>query len=785
MSISIYSRPYDGLGSLPKLTPVYNGLGFAVTSNMNKVPNFKYIAEVFINGGKIGQLSHNPDISNNNIGIFDVGRIIENYISYNLNWNIKTTTDAPNSAVGYHVEFGEEYSRIMNIKTITDYGGRMRIITTTPHNLYPGDRILIQGNPVLGTNGYKTVKTRQTLDTIVLEEAYVSSTVGSSYYLSGEKANMFQSYIGGNGQSYVRMRMRGVTTFSTGNIININIDPTPASMPNDDKNAWIYGYQNMDWSVVKVVQSTGFSYVDTNIPFQKPISNLYSASVVSRSNYVLRNLFSTKNDIAMTFNGVEQYDTWMDWTPYPYIMTRGANTNATSELGKYLTKRPRKAIKVCYSDYFVLSQFGKNNWASTGVPKTTRYIIETWSTPPAAKSITAIGSGTQMTIRIAGDVRTDWTPGSYIRVNGWYLVGSTYIQIHTDCRIASVLLNGSDTVLSLCNADGTGNIPWYNNAGILVIYGYSGTMQINLAHPWTTTSTKKVQFNTFATPLSRNEAPAGPKNLNLTEINNKTCYKYFAYHVDGSVSGVQWYSYEKYSETFEFDIDCKCSKFKKHTLMWLNELGGWDFYYFNLKSDIVREIERIQFGRHLKSYQGAGASSTSTGFKYAQGDRGRTTYDTRSLDSTTLRSEYLSKDELKWMANLLESPEVYWIDNSTNSMGVAVDKIIPVNIKESSFDLWNKNNVNSDTGTLYIYELTIQPANDRAVQRGGKMNAPVSVSGGVPSPDVPVTPKPPVVGPVNPGVLPNGPWYTSYASWRTNRDAYTAATSTWTKSLYE
>jgi len=36
MSITILSRPYDGLGTLPKINPVYNGLGFAVSSNNNK-----------------------------------------------------------------------------------------------------------------------------------------------------------------------------------------------------------------------------------------------------------------------------------------------------------------------------------------------------------------------------------------------------------------------------------------------------------------------------------------------------------------------------------------------------------------------------------------------------------------------------------------------------------------------------------------------------------------------------------------------------------------------------
>jgi len=749
MSITILSKPYDGLGTLPKLNPVYNGLGFGVTSNMKQVPNFKYIAEIFINGGKIGQLTHNPDISNNNMGIFDIGRIVENFISYNLNWDIKTPTVAPNSLVGYHVEFGEEYSRIVNIKSVTSYGGlapwagKIRVETTQPHNLKDYDRVLVQASLISSYNGFKQVKYNSPTS-FVIDEPFTSNAIGSNMYVvSGEKINQFMSYVGADGQNYVRLKVKGNTSFSIGNTININLDAGTS---------WITNYQNMDWTVVKTTITTTYSYVDTNIPFQSTISSAYTGSVISRGNFFNKNLMSTKNDYAMAFNGVEQYDTWMDWTPSPYLMTTSS--------GKFLTKRPRKEIDVCYSDYFTLSEFGKTNWTGATVPSTTSYIVETWSDlkDKNTKSVIGIGTlGLSMFVKIANNMLIDWTAGSYLNITGWYLSGSTYIPIHTSCRINYNGLSGSDTVLYIIDDNGT-QPKWYDDNGTLIFTGYNAAMVIDGSRLWSVVSTKKVVFNKFTPPNDRNEANAGPKNLNLYEINNKQCYKYFVYHIKATTNS--WPLYEKRSETFTFNIDCTCSKFKKHTLMWLNDLGGWDFYYFDLKSDIVREIERAQFHRHLKSYQQTG------GYKYQQGDRGRTTYNTTSIDSTTVRTGYLTQDELNWMSNLLESPEVYWINNTTNSLGQAVDKIIPVNITDSKFDLWNKNNRNGDTGTLYIYELTFKSALNRGVQRGGTTRLPYG------STTV-----------VNPGTTPNGPW-SPWVGWRTSRD-FQEAQYIYTKSLYE
>lgn len=770
MSITILSKPYDGLATLPKINPVYNGLGFAVTSNMNKAPNFKYVAEVFINGAKVGQLSHNPDITSGNIGIFDIGRIVENYLSYNLNWNIKTTTAAPNSLVDYHIEFGEEFSRVGNVKNVQASLGNVRVETTTPHGLETGDRILMQGSLYTQYNGYFEV-TYITTTAFRMNYPFITSNIGTNmFFVSGEKITQFMNYTGADGGQYLRLKVKANTAFQIGNIITITTDPfVPSS-------TWIANYANVDWTVVKTTSYSSYSYIDTNMPFQTSVLSWYTGSVVSRSNFFKRNLLSTKNDLAKAFNGVEQYETWTDWTPYPYIFTRSEFEpvpDPYGQLGRFLTKRPRTETKVCFSDYMVLSAFGKNNFYNTpATAMSTLYIIETLSTPapPAMPTEISLYSGLT-TFRLPGGTPAgaqallkEWTAGSYLTLFGWYWNGSAYVAIHTNCYIGTVSLNGNDLLISIVDGYGGGPEQWFITAtGTYVFSGYQPSFVLDPTRQWNATMKVKKSYNTMGGHAMRNEGPAGPKNLEaLYEFANKRVYKYMIYHVK-LVSGQRWYNYEKFSEIMVFNLDCKCSKFKKHTLMWLNDLGGWDFYYFNLKSDIDREIERSQFHKHLKSY------STGNGYRYNGGDRGRTTYNTTSNDNYTVRSEYLTQGELDWMANLLESPEVYWIKNTTKNDTVAgvwtnnipVDKMIPVNITNSKFELFNKINVNKDTGTLYIYELTFQAALNRGVQRGGATTLPTT---GATTPVI-----------VNPGVTPNGPWSPvigGYDDWRTSRNMW-------------
>jgi hypothetical protein len=164
-------------------------------------------------------------------------------------------------------------------------------------------------------------------------------------------------------------------------------------------------------------------------------------------------------------------------------------------------------------------------------------------------------------------------------------------------------------------------------------------------------------------------------------------------------------------EKFEVLLDCNCSKYKRYSLMWLNELGGWDWFDFDARTDKTRSIDRAQYGRKL-------FDNTYSGYSYNYGDKGKSTFNVNSRDTWTMRSKFLTQDELDWISYIYESPEVYIIDQSKNEYETTASvKAIPVNITNTDVELFNKTNL-GDRGSLYQYTIVAEAANARVVQRG-------------------------------------------------------------------
>ena len=160
-----------------------------------------------------------------------------------------------------------------------------------------------------------------------------------------------------------------------------------------------------------------------------------------------------------------------------------------------------------------------------------------------------------------------------------------------------------------------------------------------------------------------------------------------------------------WSEKFEFDITPECTKFKNYKLTWLNEMGGFDYYKFNMRSDKTLKIERNEFTRKLK------AQNTNGQYNYLTGDRGRTVYNVNSVEDIIVRTNWLTQEELDILSYVYESPEVYILEESTK-------KLTPVVVKNGT--VVNEQKVNhGDNGTLYIYELEFEKATNRIIQSGG------------------------------------------------------------------
>jgi hypothetical protein len=742
MAITMISRPYDG--KTYKILPVYNGLPFMVRSNYASTPNFKYIAEVFVGdilpGSKIGELRHNPDISGSNSGIFDVARILEDYILWTLPYNINVITGANTSALSYFVSFGEEYTRVLKPASFTSWAlapNSFKIFTKTMPTLtksssFP-DAVYIEGSVNSNINGFFDAYSDTATDIIVSGHTYAPGTYGDLNNITivqGEKFKATAMWVGADGGQYFILKVlsngvtKKATTFNVGD--KIFGKALASAIPQ---------MENIEWTISKI-SSTATEYsLYTNIPYSSVPSNT-EGWIVSKNNFVFRNIINTVNDKAIATNGVEQYNTYPSYQATPFIPNpQPINTTAITVNSKFLTKKPVRSQSLCLDDYWTLSAFGPRTYSTVTSTSASGWMMELWQRTnpfPTALVPTFVGTYTYGTPRIrlkfTGD-KTSITNGSYVTVTGWryqvVLGVFNWQAITLNTRVMNTYWAGgaAQTELILeAQMD-----PAWTYAMVSGTYDWSLLVTQKIVYYPFEVDANKVQTARKDVPYNRVEIPVGPKNL-TGKVNFSDTSKYYVYpvyytksnpnatyqYLDAITIKTQWAfdiaPYKQIGERFEFILDCNCSK-QKYTLTWLNELGGWDWFTFDARIDKSRIISKEQYDRKLNSNQ-----TNSYGYKY--GDRGRSTYNTNSRDSWTMISKYLTQGELDWLAYIYESPEVYIVEQSQSEYeATSTVKAIPVNITNTDVQLWNKANL-GDRGTLYQYIITAEAANERIIQRG-------------------------------------------------------------------
>lgn len=117
------------------------------------------------------------------------------------------------------------------------------------------------------------------------------------------------------------------------------------------------------------------------------------------------------------------------------------------------------------------------------------------------------------------------------------------------------------------------------------------------------------------------------------------------YTVNVSKTGVN-------SELFTFYIDQKCSKYEPIRLHWLNRLGGFDSFNFNLKSMEETDIKRSSYLQEHHRF-------TGTEWKYDSMSRGTTDYHVMTQDKLTVNTPFLTEAESVWMNDFATSPVIY------------------------------------------------------------------------------------------------------------------------------
>ena len=106
MALSITQQPNAN-------APAYNDTNFVVTESSGGIysqDNFKFICEVKQNITSLAKLKAPIYYGSTNKGVFNISRILENYVTYDFNINDTLASGCTNSAMAYKVEFGYEYS---------------------------------------------------------------------------------------------------------------------------------------------------------------------------------------------------------------------------------------------------------------------------------------------------------------------------------------------------------------------------------------------------------------------------------------------------------------------------------------------------------------------------------------------------------------------------------------------------------------------------------------------------------------------------------------------------
>lgn len=116
MAITINTEPND-------ISPVYSDISYVVTSTNYAQSNFKFIAVVKNASGTIlAKLKAPIFYGTTDKGVFNISRILQNYVTYDFTQNLGTLTKCLNSYIGYSVEFGEEYGGTEYLNLTSDTG---------------------------------------------------------------------------------------------------------------------------------------------------------------------------------------------------------------------------------------------------------------------------------------------------------------------------------------------------------------------------------------------------------------------------------------------------------------------------------------------------------------------------------------------------------------------------------------------------------------------------------------------------------------------------------------
>lgn len=131
--------------------PVYNDIIYIVQSDKTAQPNFKYVADLYLNGSitKTHRMTAPPNPTYG-VAVFNPASIIENYISSNFDLDLTAVTQCIDSIGTIEVKFGEEYGLSSSGTTVYT---NLAVSNTTPfyNGIFDFEQFIDEKNASFGT----------------------------------------------------------------------------------------------------------------------------------------------------------------------------------------------------------------------------------------------------------------------------------------------------------------------------------------------------------------------------------------------------------------------------------------------------------------------------------------------------------------------------------------------------------------------------------------------------------------------------------------------------------
>lgn len=130
----------------------------------------------------------------------------------------------------------------------------------------------------------------------------------------------------------------------------------------------------------------------------------------------------------------------------------------------------------------------------------------------------------------------------------------------------------------------------------------------------------------------------------------------------------------------------------------MNRVGGFDYFNFTLDSKKSISVNRTEYEKVLA-------------YNYSIGDRGKNLLAQKGEIKMTITSNWITEKESAWLEELITSPDVYVLGNSSNLGADSGGYKLPIIVTDNNYEVktYLRNQVfNLQLNFKYAYDLNLQ-----------------------------------------------------------------------------